>query len=81
MKIEQYGKEKSVSMFETLIYSVFLLRIKQISLQNYLTLGPLLRFLVSKEFEIKNLKAIVKGIAEQLPPEIIKNNLIKEVAA
>ncbi|MBN1860100.1 MAG: V-type ATPase subunit [Candidatus Thermoplasmatota archaeon] len=80
-KIEHYSKQKSVSMFETLIQSVFLLRVKQISLQNYLTIGPLLRFLVSKEFEIKNLKVIAKGIAENLPTELIKSNLVKEVAA
>lgn len=80
-KIEQYTKEQSVQLFETSIHGVFLQRVKQIALQNYLTLGPTLRFLVSKEFEIQNLKAIVKGIAENLSVELIKNNLVKEVAA
>jgi V/A-type H+-transporting ATPase subunit C len=79
-KLEQYKKEKSVHVFETSVESAFLARIKEISHQNYLTMGPSLRFLVSKEFEIKNLKVIVKGIAENISTEIIKNNLVKEVA-
>jgi V/A-type H+-transporting ATPase subunit C len=79
-KLEQYKKEKSVQVFETSVESAFLARIKEISHQNYLTMGPSLRFLVSKEFEIKNLKVIVKGIAENISTEIIKNNLVKEVA-
>lgn len=79
-KIEQYTKEKSVQMLENITHSMFLGRIRDISLQNYLTMGPSVRFLVSKEFEIQNLKTITKGIAEQLSAESIKNNLVKEVA-
>jgi V/A-type H+-transporting ATPase subunit C len=79
-KLEQYKKEKSVQVFESSVDSAFLARVKEISLHNYLTMGPSLRFLVSKEFEIKNLKVIVKGIAEHISAEIIKNNLVKEVA-
>ena len=78
-KLEQYKKEKSVQVFESSVESAFLGRVREISLHNYLTMGPSLRFLVSKEFEIKNLKVIVKGIAENISTEIIKNNLVKEV--
>ncbi len=78
-KIESYNKEKSVQVFEQTIDGVFLQRIREISLQNYLTFGPSLRFLVSKEYEIKNLKVIAKGIAENLSSELIKNNLVREV--
>jgi V/A-type H+-transporting ATPase subunit C len=77
--LEQYTREKSVQVFENAIHGAFLQRIREISLQNYLTIGPTLRFLISKEFEIKNLKVIIKGIAENLSLENIKNNLIKEV--
>jgi V/A-type H+-transporting ATPase subunit C len=79
-KLEQYKKETSVQIFETSVDSAFLSRVKEISLNNYLTMGPSLRFLISKEFEIKNLKVIVKGIAEDISAEIIKNNLVKEIA-
>jgi V/A-type H+/Na+-transporting ATPase subunit C len=79
--VERYAKEKSVQLFEQVIHTVFLQRIKELSLQNYLTIGPTLRFLVSKEFEITNLKAIAKGIAEHLSAETIKNSLIREVSS
>ena len=79
-KMEQYTKEKSVQVFETSIDSVFLQRIREISLQNYLTFGPSLRFLVSKEFEIRNLKAIAKGLAEDLSADMITKYLVKEVS-
>jgi V/A-type H+-transporting ATPase subunit C len=79
--LDQYAKEKSVQVFEKGIDRVFLQRIKELSFQNYLTIGPSLRFLVSKEFEIKNLKVIAKGITENLSTELIKNNLIKEGAS
>ncbi|MBN2600157.1 MAG: V-type ATPase subunit [Candidatus Thermoplasmatota archaeon] len=79
-KMEQYTKEKSVQVFETIIEGVFLQRIREISLQNYLTFGPSLRFLVSKEFEIKNLKAIAKGLAENLSADMITEYLVKEVS-
>jgi V/A-type H+-transporting ATPase subunit C len=79
--LDQYTKEKSAQVFEKGIDRVFLQRIKELSFQNYLTIGPSLRFLVSKEFEIKNLKVIAKGIMENLSPEFIKNNLIKEGAS
>lgn len=78
-KIEQYTKERSVGVFEQAVQSVFIQRIKEISLQNYLTFGPTLRFLVSKEFEIKNLKVIAKGIAENVSSELMKRTLVTEV--
>ncbi len=78
-KTEQYVKEKSAQVFEQAVDAAFLQRIKEISLQNYLTFGPSLRFLVSKEYEIKNLKVITKGIAENISSDLIKNNLVKEV--
>lgn len=78
---ERFAKEQSVQLFEPVIHRAFLQRVKELSLQNYLTIGPTLRFLVSKEFEIKNLKAIAKGIAEQLSSEMIKSTLVMEAAA
>jgi vacuolar-type H+-ATPase subunit C/Vma6 len=53
---------------------------KDISTQNYVTIGPTIRFLVSKEFEIKNLKIVAKGVDEHLSSELIKGFLIKEAA-
>jgi V/A-type H+-transporting ATPase subunit C len=76
--IERYNEERSVQVLENVLDGFLLKIIKDISLQYYLHLGPTLRFLVSKEFEIRNLKVIAKGIAEGLPSDVIKNFLITE---
>ena len=47
--------------------------------QYYSNIGPTLRFLISKEIEITNLKIISKGLAEQLPAEKILPLLTMEV--
>ena len=78
--IEIYHKEKSVQVLENALDSNFLKLVKNISTQNYVTMGPTLRFLVSKEYEVKNLKIIAKGIGEGLSAEFIKPLLVREVA-
>jgi V/A-type H+-transporting ATPase subunit C len=76
--IEQYHKEASVQVLENALDSIFLKLVKDISLKNYTNIGPSIRFLVSKEYEIKNLKIIVKGLSEKLSSDIIKDFLIVE---
>ena len=78
--IEQYNKEGSVQVLENALDGLLIKLVKDISLQNFLNLGPTLRFLVSKEFEIKNLKVVAKGIGENLSSDLIKDLLIKEAA-
>jgi len=77
--IEIFHKEKSIQIFENVLDNNFLKHVKNISVQNYVTIGPTIRFIVSKEFEIKNLKIIAKGIGEGLPSDFIKPLLITEV--
>jgi V/A-type H+-transporting ATPase subunit C len=67
--IEDYNKEKSVQALESSLEERFLALVKNISINNYVTIGPTLRFLVNKEYEIRNLKAIVKGIGENIQSE------------
>jgi V/A-type H+-transporting ATPase subunit C len=76
--IETYNKDKSVQILETSLDSLFLKLVGDISTQNYVTIGPTIRFLVSKEFEIRNLKIIAKGISESLSPDNIKGFLVTE---
>jgi vacuolar-type H+-ATPase subunit C/Vma6 len=76
--IELYNRENSVQVLENVLDGLFIKQIKDISLKNYLNLGPTLRFLVSKEFEITNLKIIAKGIGEKLSVDFIRNSLIQE---
>jgi len=76
--IEEYNKEKTVQILENRLDTMFLKIVKDISTQNYTTIGPTLRFLVFKEYEIQNLKVIAKGVAENLSKDFIKKFLILE---
>ena len=76
--IEDYDKEGSVQVLENALDSHFLKLVENISTQNYVTIGPSIRFIVSKEYEIQNLKIIAKGVGEGLSSDIIKSFLIKE---
>lgn len=78
--IEAYNSEESVQVLENALDSHFLNLVKNISTQNYVTIGPTIRFIVSKEFEIKNLKIIAKGIGEDLSADFIKPLLVKEAS-
>lgn len=78
--IEIYNKEQSVQILETALDSLLLKLVAEISTQNYISIGPTIRFLVSKEFEIRNLKIVTKGVSESVSPEIIKTFLVKEAS-
>ena len=73
--IEHYNKVGSVQILENALDGLFLKLVADISTQNYVSIGPTIRFIVSKEFEIRNLKIIAKGIGENLPSEMIKDYL------
>jgi len=78
--IEEYNQDKSVQVLEIALDGLLLKMVRDISTQNYISIGPTLRFLVSKEFEIRNLKVIAKGISEKLSSEIIKKYLVWETS-
>jgi len=76
--LENYEKEKSVQTLENALDVRFLKLIEEISVENYITIGPTLRFIVSKEFEIKNLKIIAKGVGEEFSADLIQKFVIME---
>jgi V/A-type H+-transporting ATPase subunit C len=78
--IEEYNNEDSVQVLENSLDRLFLKIVEDISMQNYVNIGPTIRFLVSKEFEIRNLKIIVKCIEEKIRLDTIKNFFITEVS-
>ena len=75
--IEIFNQEKSTQIFENLLDESYLNNLKEISIQNYVHIGPILRFLISKEYEIMNLKIISKGIEEKINSDIIKKLIVK----
>jgi V/A-type H+/Na+-transporting ATPase subunit C len=78
-KIEQYNKYNSVQVLENGVDQAFLNIIKDISTEHYVTIGPTIRFIVSKEYEVRNLKVLAKGVGEKISTDLIKRNLIIEV--
>lgn len=76
--IEQYNKEDSIQIFENVLDYILLKTVINISTENYINIGPTLRYIVTKEYEIKNLKAIAKGISENIPRDLIKKYLLVE---
>ncbi len=77
--IEEYNKQNSVQVLENALDSHLLKLLEDLSTQNYVTIGPTLRFIVTKEFEIENLKIIAKGVSEGFTSDLIKPLLIMEV--
>ena len=77
--IEEYNKEKSTQILEVALDKFFLRFVKELSTQNYISIGPTIRFIISKEFEIMNLKIIAKGVSESLSPDLIKRYVVKEI--
>ena len=76
--MEDYKKDGSLQVLESALDRHLLRGISDVSLRYYQTMGPLLRFLVSKEFEVHNLKVIVKTIGDDLPYDKSKVLLVTE---
>jgi vacuolar-type H+-ATPase subunit C/Vma6 len=76
--IEEYNKEGSVQVLEKVLDGLFLKLMRDLSLQHFVSIGPTIRFFISKEFEIQNLKIIAKGIGENLSSDIIKKFVVVE---
>ena len=70
-----------MQILENKLDGLFLDLIKDISMNNYSTIGPTLRFLIFKEYEIQNLKVIAKGISEDLSSDFTKQFLVVEGVA
>jgi len=77
--IEKFNAEKTTQVFEKSLDEYFIKILKDLSIENYVHIGPILRFLISKKFEIINLKIISKAIEENIDSQLIKNNLIMEI--
>jgi len=79
--IEEYNTSKSVQILENALDSNLLKLVENISTKNYVTIGPTIRYIVSKEFEIENLKIVSKAISEGLSSETYKSYLVMEVGS
>jgi ATP synthase A1 C subunit len=78
--LPEYEKTGSVYPLEAALDRHLLKTVSALSVEHGLTAGPPIRFAVGKEYEIRNINAVIKGISEGLSPEKIKPLLITEDA-
>ncbi len=75
-----YEKKRSIAPLELALDRFILTSIVDISIQFIITAGPTIRYIVSKEYETRNLKTILRGLSEGMPDENITPLLVTESA-
>jgi len=70
--------DKDIQSIENALDKALLKVSEDLAIKNFPLFGPLLRFIISKEYEIRNLKVIVKGIEEKVGVERMKPLLVLE---
>jgi len=73
-----YEESRSIRPFETSFEQVLLDRVIDIGVIHQHAAGPLIKFLVARHYEIRNLRAVLWGIHEGVPAERIKKLMICE---
>jgi len=76
--MSDYEKTRSISALEIAMDRFLLARIVDISIQYTITAGPMIRYIVSKEYETRNLKTVLRGLSEEMPDKKIAPLLITE---
>jgi V/A-type H+-transporting ATPase subunit C len=76
--LPDYEKSRSISPLEIALDRFLLSRIVDLSVQYTITAGPMIRYIVSKEYEVRNLKTVLRGLSEELPENKITPLLITE---
>lgn len=75
-EFDKYQETGSLYTLEKSLYEFLLSKIRGISIQHYIGIGPLLAFIYEKEMEVKNLIMIINGKSEEIEPEKLKMKLI-----
>ena len=68
-KIKIYKKTKDIQLMELVLDRYYLDEIVALSMESTLTVGPAIRFLISKEYETRNLITVLRGLQNKLPSE------------
>ena len=75
-KIQDFESTDSTYPFESELDKFLLEFVLNLSTMHNLGVGPMINFIVAKQYEIRNLKAILSGLAESVPTSAIKSILI-----
>lgn len=76
--MSDYEKMRSIAPLELALDRYLLTKIVELSIQYTITAGPMIRYVVSKEYETRNLKTILRGLSEGMPDEKITPLLVTE---
>ena len=72
------AEKAGIYVLENALDRYFLKIVSMLSSEHSLTIGPLLMFVVAKEYEIRNINAVIKGISEGLSSEKMESLLVYE---
>jgi V/A-type H+-transporting ATPase subunit C len=76
--MQNYADTKSIYALEVAFDSLLLHTAQELSSNALIAAGPTIKFIIAKEFEIRNLKAVLRGLYEGLSAERIMPMLIME---
>jgi V/A-type H+-transporting ATPase subunit C len=76
--MQDYSETKSIYSLEVALDRLLLKTASEIASSALIAAGPTIKFLMGKEFEMRNLKAVLRGMYEGLPSDRILPMLITE---
>ncbi|MBN1167677.1 MAG: V-type ATPase subunit [Methanospirillaceae archaeon] len=79
--LTRYPDPGSLTEFDLALDQILLMTLGRISRVYYFTGGPLIRFMLAKEYEYRNLRIIINGIMEKGDRDTIKNLLVHDIMA
>jgi V/A-type H+-transporting ATPase subunit C len=76
--MQKYQETKSLFAFESTFDHMLLTAARELESSALIVAGPTIKFIIAKEFEVRNLKAVLRGVYEHMAPEVILPLLIME---
>jgi V/A-type H+-transporting ATPase subunit C len=76
--LQEYSEKKSIYSLEVAMDRMLLNSASGIASSALIAAGPTIKFIVAKEFEVRNLKAVLRGMYEGMSTESIMPLLILE---
>ena len=77
--LKGYTENSDLMGFEMELDRYILNAVVKFGVKHTLTAGPVMRYMISKEFEVRNIKVVARGIYEQLQSKRINSMLVWEV--
>ncbi len=76
--MQKYQEERSLFIFESTFDHMLLSAARELESSALIVAGPTIKFIIAKEYEVRNLKAVLRGMYEHMAAEDILPLLITE---